>query len=194
MSTTLLQDISYTVRRPEEIAARCAGQPWSRGGGQRVLLFLVTAAIGLAIYGVTMRLHLGPEGMARGAVTAPLAAGVSWAIALPALYIVGGALGSTLTPWATLIAASITVCYGALAMLAGVPVVWFIGLALPYTPVRIVMHIIVFMGVGLTMADVFLRVTASLEPDRHQEFSYIWLALLGLIGLELFLLLDVFDL
>jgi hypothetical protein len=129
-----------------------------------------------------------------GAIRAPLAAGLAWTIALPALYIVGGTLGSRINASTTLLAASVTVAFGATAMLAGVPIAWFFAIAVDEPVVRLAVHVVSFAGVGICMSDVFLRIMGTLEPDVGTVFRYAWLALLSVIGLELFILFDVFAL
>ena len=94
--------------------------------------------MGLAVYGLTMHMHQGLPSMLRGAVLAPLAAGAGWTLALQALYIINSALGSRLNFSTTLLAALATVSFGALAMLASVPINWFFTLALPDSAVRVI--------------------------------------------------------
>ena len=189
-----LAEVGQSVRRPERLARAWDGALDARPDPWVLPCLVLTAALGMAAYGVVMRLHLGAGGMLEGAVRAPLAAGLAWAIALPALHILGGATGSRLSASTAVFAASITVAFGGLAMLASVPVAWFFGLALPHPVTRLATHLLVFSGVGLCMADTFLRVMAALEPTRGRAFPTLWLGLVGLIGLELFVLLDVFTL
>lgn len=188
-----LGSVSQTVRRPEALAL--AWRDGDLSGRLAIILWLLgTAAFGLAVYGAVMRMHAGPSSMLAGALRAPLAAGLAWTIALPALYIVGGALGSTLNASTTLLAASVTVAFGATAMLAGVPIAWFFAVAVDEPVVRLAVHVVAFAGVGICMSDVFLRVMAALEPDGGKGFRVAWLALLSVIGLELFIVFDVFAL
>lgn len=188
-----LKSIGQVVRRPEELALA-----WRDGAVTgRALIILVmlgTAAFGLAVYGGLMRMHDGPASMLAGALRAPIAAGLAWTIALPALYIVGSSLGSKLSASTTLLAASITVAFGSLAMLAGVPIAWFFSIAVDGRDVHLLIHALSFAGVGVCMADVFLRVMAALEPEGGTGFRIGWLMLLGVIGLELFIVFNVFGL
>src|ERR1051325_2552709 len=125
------RDVGYALRRPEDFAVR-----WRDRGEERswtlLLVLLANAALGLGAYGLTVDLHHGAAGMAAGALKFPLAAGVAWAIALPALYIVKTSLGSHLDWSTTALAALTTVSFGALAMLASLPINWFFSLALDY--------------------------------------------------------------
>lgn len=188
-----LGSVSQTVRRPEALAL--AWRDGDLAGRTAIILALLgTAAFGLAVYGAVMRMHAGPGSMLVGALRAPIAAGLAWTIALPALYIVGGSLGSKLDAGTTLLAAAITVAFGATAMLAGVPIAWFFAVAVDSEAVRLAVHVVSFAGVGICMSDVFLRVMAALEPEGGAGFRVAWLALLSVIGLELFLVFDVFTL
>jgi hypothetical protein len=187
-----VQEIGIALRRPEEFTLR-----WQRrkeGGGPPAVVFpvlIANAVLGLAAYGLVMGMHAGPRAMLSTAVRAPLSAGLAWTIALPALYIVNAALGSRLDASTTFLAALTTVSFGALAMLASVPVAWFFELALPYPAIRVLTHAIVFAGVGVCMSDVFMRVMKALEPQRTRAYAAIWLALVGVIGGELMVLFDV---
>ena len=156
-------------------------------------VLLLNAVLGIAAYGLTMRLHEGARGMLSGALHAPIAAGTAWMLALPALYIINSALGSRLDLSTTLLAALATVSFGAMAMLASVPINWFFGVAVPLNSVRLLVNAVIFMGVGVCMADVFIRVMRALEPERSTKFAYLWLGLVGVIGGELFKLFGVFE-
>lgn len=190
---TALSEVGQAIRRPEQLALRWQDSP-DRSYLMLLSTLLANAAFGAAAYGVTMQMHHGLEGMVRGAIVTPLAGGVAWLMALPALYIFNSALGARLGVKPTALAASITVCFGAWAMLAAVPVNWFFTLAAPYDLTRILVNLLVFCGVGLAMADVFLRVLKALEPERTSGFGYVWLALVGVIGAELFYLFGAFEL
>jgi hypothetical protein len=188
-----LIEIGTAVRRPEQLARR-----WQERGADALpktvfAVLLVNATIGVAAYGLTMQMHLGGEGMLDGALFTPLAAGLAWCIAFPALYIIRRLMGSQVDFSSTALAAIITVSFGASAMLASVPINWFFTLALPWAGVRWLVNIVVFIGVSFCMSDVFLRVMRELEPDRSHFFAYLWLALLGVIGTELFFIFGIFN-
>lgn len=188
-----IREVGLAVRRPEALAVR-----WrDRGESPTVtpLVFpvlLLNAIAGLAAYGLTLGLHRGVGGMLEGAVKAPLAAGTAWALALPALYILNTTFGSKLDGSTTLLAALTTVSFGALAMLASVPVNWFFTLATPWPATRWLVNLAVFSGVGVCMIDVFLRVMKALEPERTRAFAVVWLGLVGVIGAELMALIRLF--
>jgi len=189
-------EIGAALRRPEQLAKRWWNRERAPEDAPPSAVFwvlCVNAALGLAGYGLTMGLHLGPEGMLAGAFRAPLAAGLAWMIALPALYIANSAAGSKLDLSTTLLAALITCSFGALAMLAGVPVNWFFTLALPFTAIRWMVNAAVFAGVGICMGDTFLRTMRALEPERSIAVPVLWLMLLCIIGTELMTLLDLFS-
>jgi hypothetical protein len=189
-----IREIGLALRRPEELTIRWRDRRTTPDAPRPVVfpILVVNAALGLAAYGLTLGLHRGVGGMLEGAAKAPFAAGLAWTLALPALYIINSALGSKLDVSTTFLAALTTVSFGALAMLASVPINWFFTLALPHPFIRFVVNIVVFSGVGVCMVDVFMRVMAALEPQRNRVYAFFWLALVGVIGLELMTLLDVF--
>lgn len=188
-------ELGRGLRRPEDLALRWRDRQNQKAPAPLIFpVLLLNAILGIAVYGLTMHMHQGPLGMLRGAFFAPLAAGTGWTLALPALYIINSSLGSRLDFSTTLLAALATVSFGSLAMLASVPVTWFFGLMLPYAAVRLLVNFAVFTGVGICMTDVFVRVMRALEPERTGVFAYLWLALVGVIGGEFFLLLGVFNL
>ncbi len=191
-----IREIGLALRRPEELTLRWRDRRTvSDAPGPVVFpVLVVNAVVGLAAYGLTLGLHRDVGGMLEGAAKAPLAAGLAWTLALPALYIINSALGSRLDVSTTFLAALTTVSFGALAMLASVPINWFFSLALPYPAVRAGVNLVVFTGVGICMVDVFMRVMKALEPERPRVYAFLWLALVGVIGLELMTLLDVFGL
>jgi hypothetical protein len=194
-----IREIGLAVRRPEQLALRWrdrgSREPASDAPPEPIVfwLLLLSATLGLAGYGLTLGLHAGPAAMLLAALKAPAACGTAWVIALPALYVINSALGSKLDLSTTVLAALATVSFGALAMLASVPVNWFFTLALPYAPVRWLVNITVFAGVGVAMSDVFLRVMKALEPQRSLFFPTVWLGLLALIGIELMTSLQLFN-
>ena len=200
MSTALqlrrgIVEIGLALRRPEQLALRWRDRNQSAADAPPGLVFpilLANAILGLAAYGLTMGLHLGVGGMVAAAIKAPFAAGLAWTLALPALYIINSSLGSKLDWSTTVLAALATVSFGALAMLASVPVNWFFSLAVPFTSVRVAVSILVFSAVGICMVDVFLRVMKALEPERSRAFAVIWLLLVAVIGAELMTLVDLF--
>ncbi|MFU8804923.1 MAG: hypothetical protein ACNA8W_14005 [Bradymonadaceae bacterium] len=194
--TRSITEVGRAIRRPEELAIRWRDRLNDAEHSPHALIFfvlLVNAVAGTAVYGLVMHMHRGPEGMLEGALLMPLAAGIAWTITLPALYIINSVFGSRLDFTSTALAATITVSFGAAAMLAGVPITWFFSLALPFDIFRWLTHIIVFAGVGFCMSDVFLRVMRALEPNRTNPYPLVWLALLTFVGAEFFWLLGVFD-
>ena len=185
-------ELGRGLRRPEDLALRWRDRSSRTPPSTSIFpVLLANAIVGLGVYGLMMHMHQGPVGMLRGAVFAPLAAGTGW---LLALYIINSSLGSRLDFSTTLLAALATVSFGSLAMLASVPINWFFGLAMPIGWVRWLVNAAVFTGVSICMTDVFVRVMRALEPERKGAFAYLWLALVGVIGGEFFLLLGVFNL
>jgi hypothetical protein len=189
-------EIGLALRRPEELVVRWRDRGGRFGDAPRPSIFpilVVNAALGLAAYGLTLGMHLGAATMLLDSAKAPLAAGAAWTLALPALYIIHAAFGSKLDPSTMILAALATVSFGALALLASVPVNWFFTLALPFNSVRIAVNATIFLGVGVCMVDVFLRTLRAVEPEGGRLYPTLWLGLVGLISVELFLLLKVID-
>ena len=190
--STALHEVGVALRRPEEFTTRWRDRRLAPGPNPIVFpVLLGSAVLGIA-HGLVMRLHEGWGGMLGGMLKAPVAAGLAWTIALPALYILNSALGSKLDASTTLLAALSTVSFGSLALLASVPITWFFGLALPYGFVRLAVNLTVFAGVGVCMVDVFLRIMKALEPERSRAYATLWLALVGVIGAELMTLFSLF--
>ena len=142
--------------------------------------------------------------MIAGGLYCTLAAGLAWSLALPALYILNSLSGSRLRASTTLLVAMVTTSWGGLAMIASIPIAWFFTAALP-EEVRLfslhfpraaavlVVHLVVFAGVGISMSDVFRRVMQALEPERR-HWPIWWLMLVAVIGAELFYKFDLFQL
>jgi hypothetical protein len=191
--------VGQALREPEEFARRWhAGEapyPW--------LVFAalaLTAALGTTTYGLTMGLLGGPRAVALSAVRCTAAAGLSWGVALPALYVFNSLSGSRLRASTTLLAALVTTSWGGLAMLASIPINWFFTVAfsdLVADPARVAwlvrgVNLVVFAGVGVSMTDVFGRVMEALEPDRGR-WPVVWLGVVAAIGTEMFYALGLFQ-
>ena len=110
---------------------------------------------------------------------------------MPALYILNSLSGSKLAVSTTLLAALVTVSWGGLAMLASIPINWFFTTAVPHAGFVLTVNLIVFAGVGISMSDVFRRVMNRLEPER-ETMPVWWLALIAVIGCELFYSFELF--
>jgi hypothetical protein len=153
---------------------------------------LITAIIGTTTYGMTMGLLGGAGDIVFKGVICTLAAGLAWAIPLPALYILNSLSGSRLAASSTLLAALVTVSWGGLAMIASIPINWFFTATVPHPMFVLAVNLVVFTGVGVSMVDVFRRVMMRLEPQRH--FAPIWwLMIVGIIGAELFYFFGLFQ-
>ena len=189
-----IREIGTALRRPEEFVLRFRdSDDKARKSLTLFPILFANAVLGLAAYGLTMGLHRGAQGMLSTAIRAPIAAGAGWTIALPALYIINTVLGSRLDARTTTLAALTTVSFGALAMLASVPINWFFGITLPHEATRLIVNLVVFAGVSGSMVDVFLRIMKALEPARSRLFALVWLGLVAVIGGELMILLKVFS-
>ena len=182
-------EIGHALRRPEAFAVRWRDRRISSGPSPSVFpIMLANAAVGLAAYGLTRGFH-GPGYALEASVRTVLSAGLPWMIAFPALYIVNSSLGSRLDVSTTFLAIVTTVSFGALAMLASVPINWFFTIALPYDGVRLAVNLAVFACVGICMIDVFARVMKALEPERLRLYAAVWVALVFAITTELMILL-----
>ncbi|MCI0334051.1 MAG: hypothetical protein L0228_12605 [Planctomycetes bacterium] len=183
--------VGLALRDPEEFAVAWnegrSAYPWAVW-----VALLATAIVGTTTYGMTMGLLGGAGDIFHKAFVCTLAAGLAWAIPLPALYILNSLSGSRLPATSTLLAALVTVSWGGLAMIASIPVNWFFTATVPHPTFVLLVNLVVFTGVGVSMIDVFCRVMERLEPER--EFAPLWwLVLVGVIGTELFYCFGLFQ-
>lgn len=183
--------VGLALRDPEAFAAA-----WNEGQvGYRWWVWVAlaaTAILGTTTYGLTMGLLGGPADMFYKAFACTLAAGLAWSIPLPALYILNCLDGSKLRLSSTFLAALVTTSWGGLAMIASIPMNWFFTATVPHAGFVLLVNLIVFAGVGVAMIDTFRRVMLRLEPDRGSAPVW-WLVLVGMIGLELFYCLGLFE-
>jgi hypothetical protein len=183
--------IHEALRQPEEFAWRwhLQGRPYSWS----VFAALAFAAIaGTTSYGLILGLSGGVREMVRCGGAFTLAAGIAWSLPLPALYILNSLTGSRLRVSTTFLAALVTTSWGGLALLASLPIAWFFTIAVANAVVLLAVHLAVFTGVGVAMADVFSRVMERLEPQRGRRPAW-WLLLVGVLGAELFHALGLFQ-
>lgn len=175
--------VGQALRMPEEFALAwhkgTARYPWWVWAS-----LMATAVLGTTTYGMTMGLLGGPGDVLRKGLCCTLGAGLSWGMALPALYILNSLAGSRLPAGSTLLAALVTTSWGGLAMIASIPINWFFSVAVPHPAFVLAVNLLVFAGVGVAMTDVFHRVMQRLEPQRIGATW--WLALVAVIGCELF--------
>lgn len=186
-----IHHVGVALRDPESFAVE-----WSEGRSSYRwpvwISLLVTAIIGTTTYGMTMGLLGGAHDIAYKSFICTLAAGLAWAIPLPALYILNSLSGSRLAASSTLLAALVTVSWGGLAMIASIPINWFFTATIPNAKFVLFVNLIVFTGVGVSMVDVFRRVMLRLEPKR--QFAPVWwLMIVGVIGAELFYFFGLFQ-
>jgi hypothetical protein len=182
--------VGVALREPEEFAMQ-----WQHGtaryGPWVWAALLGTAIFGTTTYGMTMGLLGGAHEVLLKAMVCTFAAGTSWALALPALYILHSLAGSRLSFSSTVLAALVTVSWGGLAMVASIPLNWFFLTAIPHPRFALILNLVVFAGVGVSMTDVFRRVMRRLEPERD-TFPAWWLLLVAALGMELFFHLGLF--
>jgi hypothetical protein len=188
---TGIRHVGQALRDPEDFAAA-----WNDGAAHYPVwvwgALLATAALGTTTYGMVMGMLGGPGDVLAKGLACSLAAGLAWGIPLPALYILNSLAGSRLSASSTLLAALVTTSWGGLAMIASIPIAWFFTVAIPHPAFVLVLHLIVFAGVGVAMIDVFQRVLRRLEPGRATAPTW-WLGLVGVMGAELFYFLGLFD-
>lgn len=186
-----LRRIGQALREPEEFALHwhCQGSPYPWWVFAALAL---TAIVGTTTYGVAMGLLGGVGRMLQSGLYCTVAAGIAWSLPLPALYILNSLTGSRLRLSTTFLAALVTTSWGGLALIASIPITLFFTAAVPIAPVPLAINLIVFLGVGVCMVDVFCRVMEKLEPARGRIPAW-WLALVGAIGGELFYALGLFQ-
>lgn len=197
-----LAHVGQALREPEDFTLA-----WHRQAvDYRTEVWLalgLTAIAGTLTYGMTMGIGLGVRAIAAKAGLLTLAAGLAWSIPLPALYILNSMAGSRLRASTTLLAALVTTSWGGLALVASVPINWFFSVAIPAqvpelfnreTAEHIVLgvNLLVFLGVGMSMVDVFWRVITAVET-RSEAQPFWFPALIGMIGGQLFYLFGLFS-
>jgi hypothetical protein len=196
--------VALALGEPEKFALRWNRETDHRRAPYKTIVWLalgLTAIFGTAVYGLTMGIGQGPGEMLARASLLTIAAGLAWAVPLPALYILNSLAGSRLRASTTLLAALVTTSWGGLALVASVPINWFFSVAIPaqrdllgdgnVAAIVLGVNLLIFAGVGVAMSDVFRRVMRSLEPES--KLGPIWfLALIGAIGSQLMYLFDLF--
>lgn len=183
--------VAQALREPEAFAlAWKTGErsyPWYVWSA-----LMATAMLGTTTYGMTMGLLGGADAIILSGLKCTAAAGLAWALPLPALYILNSMAGSRLAVSSTVLAALVTTSWGGLAMIASIPINWFFTVAVPYAPFIFLVNVVIFAGVGVSMSDVFGRVMEKLEPARGRTPT-VWLLLVGAIGGELFYFFGLFQ-
>jgi len=185
-----IRNVGLALRDPEAFAAA-----WNEGNVRYdwpVWTFLLaTAIVGTTTYGMTMGLLGSGNDILYKGFICTLAAGLAWAIPLPALYILNSLSGSRLAASSTLLGALVTVSWGGLAMVASIPINWFFTATIPHSGFVLLVNLIVFSGVGVAMTDIFRRVMLRLEPQRKVAPMW-WLGIVAVIGTELFYFFGLF--
>ncbi|MEX0727106.1 MAG: hypothetical protein WD065_12595 [Planctomycetaceae bacterium] len=183
--------VGLALRDPELFAVR-----WNNGEvSYRWWVWgslIATAILGTTTYGLTMGLLGDASSALYKAFACTFAAGLAWGIPLPALYILNSLSGSRLSASSTFLAAVVTVSWGGLAMIASIPINWFLTVAIPHAGFVLCLNLLIFAGVGVAMIDVFRRVMHTLEPERETTPVW-WMTLVGAIGIELFYFFGLFQ-
>lgn len=178
LEQTAASGVGAVLDRPEEavVGARAVSLAWLAAG----------TAVGGAAFGAAVHVDGGVVEMVRGAVVLPAVLSVAFALALPALFVFATALGSRLSASATLRAVLVAGWATGISLLAGVPVVLFFALVSPgphVNPVAVGCLSVMAAGSG---ADVFLRTTRALDPERDLRFDRAWLVLVAVLAVEMF--------
>jgi hypothetical protein len=181
---TGISHVGEALRQPEAFARR-----WHHGEAAYDLwvwaALAFTSILGTTTYGMTMGILGGPGEVLLSGASCTAAAGLAWAIPLPAIYVLNSLSGSRLGASTTLLAALVTTSWGGLAMIASIPINWFFTVAVPEPWFVQLVNLVVFAGVGVAMIDVFGRVMGSLEPSRGR-LPNCFLLMVGAIGIEFF--------
>lgn len=186
-----LEHVGQALREPELFLWRwhTEGAPYGLGVFAALAL---TAIVGTTTYGMAMGILGGTDRMFLSGLYCTAAAGIAWSLPLPALYILNSLSGSKLRASTTFLAALVTTSWGGLAMIASIPVTWFMTVAVPHPTAALLVNLAVFAAVGVAMMDVFCRLLETVEPARGRQPAW-WLALVGLIGAELFYAFGLFQ-
>lgn len=184
-STSPPSPVAIAFRDPEGFL-----QKWHREGhpySPAVFAALAAVAVlGCLAYGATLGLGEGPEGVGRAAGLYTLAAALSWAVPLPAVYVLNSMTGMTLRASTVFLASLVTAAWGGAALVAFLPVSLVYLLSFPGVRwLALLAHGVVFTLVGLSMASVFGRQIERLEPGRGGgRVWWLWL----FVGLKVALL------
>jgi hypothetical protein len=159
--------LARAFRDPEGFIHR-----WHREGhpypGAVFAALAAVAVLGTLAYGTTLGLSAkGPEGVLEGALLYTAAAALSWAVPLPAVYVLNSLAGMTLRASTVFLASLVTAAWGGLALVAFLPITLLYLLAFPGVNwLALVAHAVVFTLVGFSMACIFGRQVERLEPGR----------------------------
>ncbi len=137
-----------------------------------------------------MHALVGSETVVWGAVSNVAAAGLAWAVTAPALVVGARMAGEESAPARLGTATIVSLTFGAMALLASIPMVAFYVLASGWPVLGLVAHGLVIAGVGFSTAVVHRRVARRVGGSQLLHLA--WLGLFGLLDLELALLMNVF--
>jgi hypothetical protein len=115
-----------------------------------------------------------------------LACAISWAVPLPAVYILNSLTGMRLRASTTFLAALVTAAWGGFAFFAFLPIALIYLLSFPQVKLLgLFAHLIVFALVGISMACIFGRQIERVEPNRGgARVWWLWM----FVGLQVVLL------
>lgn len=182
----MLTQVLDAVRTPEEHAAAHAEPDFAE-----LSRLAAAASVGISGWGGMIHWHEGVGAVLWGALHALLVAGLSWAIAIPALIVLSSLSGSKL-PTVRLVHASLmTVCFGGLAFLSSVPVIGLVEVVSGHDVfARVASNTLAVLGVGACSAFIFFRLADDLEGLGLVHLA--WMGVFGTLFIEIAYLTDLF--
>ena len=153
-------------------------------------LLAMGASAGIATYGGAIHAAAGPQALAGGALRALFCAGGAWALAIPALVVLGALTGSPVSWRRAVFGSLLAVNFGGMAFLASIPVVLLLDVASPWDWTHAFVNVLCVLGVGGSATLIFLRTMAALEGPR--VLHHVWMLVFGTLFLELAWLVDLF--
>jgi hypothetical protein len=181
-----MERVLAAIRDPDGFAVACDDPDIP------LMAQLATAAtLGIATYGGIAHAAEGVTAIGFGAARAVLVAGGAWALAIPALVVLGALSGSPVSWRRALLGSLVTVAFGGGSFLASVPVVSLLEVVTEGWFARHAIHLLVVFGVGGCSSLIFVRTMAALEGSRR-VLHHVWIGLFGLLFLELAWLADLF--
>lgn len=160
--------LARAFRDPEGFLERWHRQGTPYPAGVFLALALV-ALCGTLAYGAVIGLCHGfdPQMLLRSAGLTALVSAISWAVPLPAIYILNSMTGQRLRASTTFLASLVSAAWGGFALLAFLPVALVYLLTFPGNrQLALFAHLLVFALVGFSMAVIFGRLIERLEPHR----------------------------
>lgn len=173
---------SRALRAPDALVAEAAS-PRERAAATSALV--VSAALGLALLGVSGLPRDGAIRAGWAALMTPASILAAFALVLPALLVFGTALGARLSWTATALAAGVGASVFGTTALAVAPILWFFAEVVPSAGWGGIVETCVLVLGFCAGARAFWRAVRHCDPNRSRVFDAAWLALLALVTAEL---------